>query len=79
MKPQELIDHIKENYMRHSVVVVGIFTPEDVRGLAVNDDVEASDKQCDAVVEAMEASYDANEGLNWEVMGIHLDSIAREG
>ncbi len=70
----ELKQHLEDHFHNDDVVAYDIWQVEDVQG-HIGDDTDRAltQEQCESVLESMTRRQDANIGLNWEVMDVHID------
>ena len=58
----------------NEVIAVSIWSREDAQTF----DIEVSDEQADAAIEAMHDDQDASIGMNWDVLLIHVESVTNQ-
>ncbi len=73
MNVKELIKHLEE-YDSDTLVAYDLWLVEDVECRAEEFDIELTREQCENVLNAMEHYKDANIGLSWAVVDVHIDS-----
>jgi hypothetical protein len=66
----------KENKMKNSISIT--WTAEDVEYQAKNMDIVLSDEEVSEVLSLMESEYDATVGINWDIIGWHIDYVVSE-
>lgn len=62
--------------MKNSISIT--WTAEDVEYQAKNMDIVLSDEEVSEVLSLMESEYDATVGINWDIIGWHIDYVVSE-
>lgn len=62
----EYIKREESNYEFSGDITVAGFNAEDVINNALDDDIELSHEDAEAILHLMQKNQDANEGVNWE-------------
>jgi hypothetical protein len=72
MLVKELVKRLKE-YPQEDTIAYDLWQVEDVKCQAKSRGLTLSKEQCENVLERMEHRLDANYGLSWDVMDVHID------
>ena len=75
---RDVIDRLKV-YEPTAHVAVDIWTEDDVLERAGEVGVKLTRSQAQKVLDIMDRRKDANVGFNWDVLDVHIESVAEEG
>lgn len=71
----EIIKDLERNYKPEDQIACGIWTTDDVKTQAMNDDVELTAEQVDEVIDSVHKNIDAESGINWDVISQAIRDI----
>jgi hypothetical protein len=81
MKISQLIEHLKNSYKPDDVVAYSLWSVDDAKDLWSVDDAkdyhEVTTEQAEEALERMVRYHDCTIGMNWDVLGYHLDEVVR--
>jgi hypothetical protein len=78
MNVRDLIKKLVTEYDLDDAICATLWTSEDVDAQAEIDGVSLSLSEQAEIVERLESNFDANIGINWEVIAFEIDSLCAE-
>lgn len=75
MKVRDLIDHLRRCHSREDIIAASLWTAEDVMRRALEDGIAITKEQAEAVLDEAEDRHDANFGISWDVLDVHIATI----
>jgi hypothetical protein len=75
MKKQELLNIVQRLPDDGRSFAWAIWEREDVINQAMENNIEITPEEADAVIEAMDHHHDSSLGLSWVVLAVHLKEV----
>jgi hypothetical protein len=72
---KDVIKSLLDQYSLDDVVAVSIWTREDVLSRAKEIRYRLTKDQVDEVLEEVNRKHDASQGINWDVLGCHIENV----
>ena len=75
MLVKDLIERLTRNHKEDDAIAATLWIVDDVLGLAGQMGVALTPEQAADVLELAEDEFDANIGISWDVLEIHIQTI----
>lgn len=77
MEVKTLIEHLQQRYQPDDVIAASLWVAEDVLIRAAESGITLTRDQAEAVLDMAEDHHDANVGISWDVLDIHIETLTR--
>ena len=75
MEVRTLIEHLQQRHQPDDVIAASLWVVDDVLARAAETGVSLTRAQAEEVLDLAEDKHDANIGISWDVLDVHIETI----